>query len=114
MSLEISPPFCTVAGAAATKAETDKAKKYTGTYSLVTSTLITAAFETFGRIGTKSTVSVDTICNTLGSSISWRSAYSTDGAQDDTLERDLVSSTAESLVQKRVEICTGDACEICA
>jgi len=42
----------TVAGAAAAKAETDKAKKYTGTFSPVTSTLITAAFETFGRIGT--------------------------------------------------------------
>jgi hypothetical protein len=42
----------TVAGAAAAKAEADKAKKYTGTFSPVTSTLITAAFETFGRIGT--------------------------------------------------------------
>jgi hypothetical protein len=42
----------TVAGAAAARAETDKANTYTGTYSPVTSTLITAAFETFGRIGT--------------------------------------------------------------
>jgi len=41
----------TVLGAAAAKAETDKAITYTGTYSPVTSTLKTAAFETFGRIG---------------------------------------------------------------
>jgi hypothetical protein len=39
----------TVACAAATKAVTDRAKTYTGTFSPVTSTLITAAFETFGR-----------------------------------------------------------------
>jgi hypothetical protein len=42
----------TVAGAAAAKAETDKAKPYTGTYSPVTSNLTTAAFKTSGRIGT--------------------------------------------------------------
>eukprot|EP00953_Heterococcus_sp_UTEX-ZZ885_P001702 1443-Heterococcus_DN1.PRE.3 len=42
----------TVAGAAAARAETDKANTYTGTYSPVTSNLTTAAFETFGRIGT--------------------------------------------------------------
>jgi hypothetical protein len=42
----------TVAGAAAAKAETDKAKTYTGTYSPVTTTLTTAAFEAFGCMGT--------------------------------------------------------------
>ena len=41
-----------VAGAAAARAETDKAKHYTGTFSPVTSNLTTAAFETFGRMGT--------------------------------------------------------------
>lgn len=41
----------TGAGAANARAETDKAKTYTGACSPVTSNLTTAAFETFGRMG---------------------------------------------------------------